>query len=151
MESIDSVRQRALVALLDLDDAIVDYRIAVARHFDVAVADLNLLATLAGRGGRATPRELALVVRLSSGTLTSMLDRLERSGLMRRSPNPHDRRSVLIDSTEAGARAAAQLNRGLSDALAQCLRPAEQAAFGRTVTELTRCLAERTAETEPRH
>jgi DNA-binding MarR family transcriptional regulator len=33
-----------------------------------------------------------------------MLDRLERSGLVRRRPHPEDRRSVLVSLTEAGVR-----------------------------------------------
>jgi DNA-binding MarR family transcriptional regulator len=35
-------------------------------------------------------------------TLTSMLDRMERRGLVRRGPHPDDRRSVLVHLTDAG-------------------------------------------------
>jgi len=38
---------------------------------------------------------------LAKTTLTSMLDRLEASGFIKREPDPHDRRSVRIMLTEA--------------------------------------------------
>lgn len=44
----------------------------------------------------ATPSELAKYTGLSSGATTAMLDRLEKSGLIKRLPNPQDRRSVHI-------------------------------------------------------
>jgi DNA-binding MarR family transcriptional regulator len=44
-------------------------------------------------------------------TLTSVLDRLESRGLVRRGSAPSDRRSVLLELTPAGARAAAAIAR----------------------------------------
>ena len=46
--------------------------------------------------GPLTPREVGERVRLSSGAVTSLLDRLERRGFVARSPHPNDRRSVLV-------------------------------------------------------
>ncbi len=37
---------------------------------------------------------------LEKSTLTSMLDRLEEAGLVRRRPSPQDRRQILIERTE---------------------------------------------------
>jgi DNA-binding MarR family transcriptional regulator len=39
---------------------------------------------------------------LSSGAMTARLDRLEEAGLIRRLPDPSDRRGALIEPTEAG-------------------------------------------------
>jgi DNA-binding MarR family transcriptional regulator len=39
---------------------------------------------------------------LSSAGVTSRIDRLERRGLVRRLPDPNDRRGVIIELTEAG-------------------------------------------------
>jgi DNA-binding MarR family transcriptional regulator len=50
--------------------------------------------------GPLTATQLAQVTSLTSGGLTVALDRLERAGLVRRLPNPDDRRSVLIEATE---------------------------------------------------
>jgi DNA-binding MarR family transcriptional regulator len=44
--------------------------------------------------------ELARQTSLGKSTLTSMLDRLEQSGYVRRVPSPQDRRMVLIERTE---------------------------------------------------
>ena len=44
--------------------------------------------------------ELAQATMLSKSTLTSMLDRLEEAGHLRREPSPEDRRVTLITLTE---------------------------------------------------
>jgi DNA-binding MarR family transcriptional regulator len=51
---------------------------------------------------RSSPGELAGELELSSGAMTSRLDRLERAGLIRRLPAPGDRRGVIVELTEAG-------------------------------------------------
>ena len=44
--------------------------------------------------------QLAQTTKLSKSTLTSMLDRLEKAGHLRREPSPEDRRVTLITLTE---------------------------------------------------
>jgi len=39
---------------------------------------------------------------VSTGAMTNRLDKLERSGLIRRTPDPQDRRGVLLELTDAG-------------------------------------------------
>jgi DNA-binding MarR family transcriptional regulator len=46
--------------------------------------------------GPSTPGELARCTGLTTGGVTVMLDRLEKGGYVKRQPNPHDRRSVLV-------------------------------------------------------
>jgi len=46
---------------------------------------------------------LAERLRLTNATLTGIVDRLEKTGLVERTPNPDDRRSILIRITEKGA------------------------------------------------
>jgi DNA-binding MarR family transcriptional regulator len=46
--------------------------------------------------GPCTPGRLARYTGLTTGGVTVLLDRLEREGWVRRSPNPEDRRSVLV-------------------------------------------------------
>jgi DNA-binding MarR family transcriptional regulator len=62
----------------------------------------NTLAVIEGAGEPITPSEISDRTLISSATMTSTLDRLERLGLVRRLPNPEDRRSVLVEVTEAG-------------------------------------------------
>ena len=54
---------------------------------------------------RLSPGELTEHADLSSGAMTNRLDRLEEAGLVRRLPNPDDRRSLIVELTEAGHRA----------------------------------------------
>ena len=53
---------------------------------------VNLLDLL----GRSTPGRLAEWMGLTTGGVTVMLDRLEKTGYIKREPNPADRRSVLV-------------------------------------------------------
>jgi DNA-binding MarR family transcriptional regulator len=56
--------------------------------------------------GRVTAGELARESRLSTGAITTLLDRLERAGFVRRVRDTDDRRRVLVELTdEARARA----------------------------------------------
>jgi DNA-binding MarR family transcriptional regulator len=54
---------------------------------------------------RRSPGQLAADMRISSGTMTNRLDRLEEAGLIRRLPDPNDRRGQLIEPTDKGHKA----------------------------------------------
>jgi DNA-binding MarR family transcriptional regulator len=54
---------------------------------------------------RSSPGELSADLELSSGAMTSRLDRLEAAGLVRRLPAPGDRRGVIVELTDAGREA----------------------------------------------
>ena len=51
---------------------------------------------------RRSAGDLATRMRLSSGAMTNRLDRMEAAGLIRRLPDPNDRRGTLVEPTEAG-------------------------------------------------
>jgi DNA-binding MarR family transcriptional regulator len=67
---------------------------------EVTQAEAHLLARLAR--GSASPGELHAAFGHKRSTLTSVLDRLEARGFIRRTPHPDDRRSFLITLTPAG-------------------------------------------------
>jgi DNA-binding MarR family transcriptional regulator len=50
----------------------------------------------------SSPGELASGLELSSGAMTNRLDRLEARGLVRRRPDPDDRRAVQVELTQEG-------------------------------------------------
>jgi DNA-binding MarR family transcriptional regulator len=86
---------------------------AIQLHLDAVIGtaaalshkgDLDTLTALrrAGRGHSLSPKTLARVGQLTSGGMTNRLDRLENSGLITRSPDPDDRRGVLVSLTSAG-------------------------------------------------
>jgi DNA-binding MarR family transcriptional regulator len=51
---------------------------------------------------RMSPGKLAEDIGLSSGAMTNRLDRLEAADLIRRLPDPDDRRALQVELTEAG-------------------------------------------------
>jgi DNA-binding MarR family transcriptional regulator len=55
-----------------------------------------------GEPHRLTPGELARIEELSTGAMTNRLDRLEEDGLVRRLPDPEDRRAIQVELTEKG-------------------------------------------------
>ncbi len=55
------------------------------------------------RGGSVSAGALAQAVSLSQGTVTSILDRLERRGLVQRKRSPEDKRKVLVTLSAQGS------------------------------------------------
>lgn len=60
------------------------------------------LAVADGADRPLTPTEISERTLLASATMTAVLDTLERRGWIRRTPNPDDRRSLLIEITPEG-------------------------------------------------
>jgi DNA-binding MarR family transcriptional regulator len=54
---------------------------------------------------RRSAGQLAKRAELSTGAMTNRLDRLEEAGLVRRLPDPDDRRGVLVELTKKGQQA----------------------------------------------
>lgn len=61
------------------------------------------------RHGPLTPSEVALRERIQRPTVTRVLTRLEEQGLIERTPDPQDRRSSLVSTTDAGRALLAEL------------------------------------------
>jgi len=64
----------------------------------------DMLATLrrAGAPYRLSPTDLFRSMMVTSGTMTNRIDRLVEKGLVRRIPDPEDRRGILVELTEQG-------------------------------------------------
>jgi DNA-binding MarR family transcriptional regulator len=75
---------------------------AVADRLGLNRTDLRCLDWLSD--GPLSAGRLATATGLSSAATTTLLDRLERRGLVRRVPDPSDRRKVLIEMTDLGRR-----------------------------------------------
>lgn len=76
---------------------------AVAGYLKINRTDLRCLDLLDLRG-RLTAGELSAATGLSTGSVTVMLDRLERAGYVRRLRDPGDRRRVYAEPTELAAK-----------------------------------------------
>ncbi|MFC8344653.1 MarR family winged helix-turn-helix transcriptional regulator [Streptomyces sp. NPDC057280] len=72
--------------------------------YGIARGEFDVLATLRRSGEPYTlsPRQLSGTLMLTTGGMTGRLDKLERAGLIRRSPDPHDRRGLQVTLTEKG-------------------------------------------------
>lgn len=68
---------------------------AVAERLGMNPSDLESLGFLVNEGPVPAGR-LAAVTGLTTGAVTRMIDRLERTGYVRREPDPHDRRRVIV-------------------------------------------------------
>ncbi|GAA1543234.1 MarR family transcriptional regulator [Streptomyces albidochromogenes] len=73
-------------------------------RFGIARGEFDVLATLRRSGEPYTlsPRQLSATLMLTTGGMTGRLDKLERAGLLSRSPDPHDRRGLRVTLSERG-------------------------------------------------
>ena len=73
-------------------------------RFGLNRGEVGVLGALriAGPPHRLSPTHLFKGLMLSSAGITSRLDRLEGRGLVKRTPDPDDRRSVVVELTDAG-------------------------------------------------
>ena len=81
---------------------------AIADRLGINLTDLRCLDVLDQRGTIAAG-ELAAALGLTTGAVTTMLDRLERGGYVRRLRDAVDRRRVLVEPTEHVQRLAQEL------------------------------------------
>ncbi|MEU8761030.1 MarR family transcriptional regulator [Streptomyces sp. NPDC048659] len=77
---------------------------AYAPYGGMSLGEFDVLATLRRSGEPYTlsPRQLTATLMITTGGMTGRLDKLERSGLITRSPDPNDRRGLRVTLTEEG-------------------------------------------------
>jgi DNA-binding MarR family transcriptional regulator len=73
-------------------------------EFGLNLGEFDVLAALRRSGApyRLSPTALFQTLMVSSGTMTHRIDQLERAELVRRVPDPTDRRGSLIELTDQG-------------------------------------------------
>ncbi|SER72214.1 DNA-binding transcriptional regulator, MarR family [Propionibacterium cyclohexanicum] len=104
-------------------------RAGAYQEHDLAVWEFDVLSALRKLGlpYRASVGQLMRDNHVTSGTMTNRVDRLAERQFVRRRPDPHDRRSVLVELTAAGrervdgalsslARAEARMLAGIDEA-----------------------------------
>ncbi len=72
------------------------------RQHRLSPAGRQALAVLEGAGRPLSPTTIAERLLVTTASMTSLLDTLERRGFVTRSPDPDDRRKVLVTLTEHG-------------------------------------------------
>ena len=91
----------------------INYLLTVAQHevfvvfserlaeFGVTPGQYGILNCLWSQGS-PTPKEIAQTLRLENSTVSGMLDKLQKRGLVTRVLDPNDRRSIRVEASEAG-------------------------------------------------
>ncbi len=136
-------RARQTLALLPILRQWVTARV----HWAGAHAGLSLrqYAALSGiRQGASSPGELARLWQVTPAVITGVIDRLERRELVRREPDPDDRRRLRLALTETGLAASMLVERALTEELAAQLSqatPQELDELGRALELLQRTFA----------
>jgi DNA-binding MarR family transcriptional regulator len=98
LDVVTMARVARILAVARAIDGTIAARAAEA-GIDVAEGDVLFTLRRSGAPFRLSPSAISASLLVSSGTLTSRLDRLERKGLIRRVPHPTDRRSTEVELT----------------------------------------------------
>ncbi|MFJ3585082.1 MarR family winged helix-turn-helix transcriptional regulator [Streptomyces sp. NPDC090127] len=145
-DAVDAIADQWAVVRPDLDTLPMAvfgriYRLAAAMRGRVDTAyspyggmslgEFDVLATLRRSGEPYTlsPRELTATLMITTGGMTGRLDKLEKAGLLSRSPDPKDRRALRVTLSELGRELVDQaVGAGLAqqrEALESALTPEE--------------------------
>lgn len=95
---------------MDFFDVLVRYETDLWNHLDErliagggpSLAVLEALRVIVASPGSARVVELQQGLSITVGAASKLADRLERSGMIVRRPHPTDRRSSVLDPTDAG-------------------------------------------------
>jgi len=120
-----SEHDEILVALRRIIRAVDIRSRQLERETGLTAPQLVILQALA-RGGTMTLKALSSAVSLSPPTLTAILDRVERAGLVTRRRCPTDRRAVLAELTQTGHAAVDQAPELLQSGFLRSFRRAPQ-------------------------
>ncbi len=115
----------------------------VAAEHDLSLTQLRVLGILRDRQVRMT--ELADHLGLEKSTMTGLIARAEKRGLVRRVPNPDDGRSVDVLLTAAGHELADRGSARVADELAPMTAGLAGAEQRRLAAALLRTVSRRTA------
>ncbi|MFI6900532.1 MarR family transcriptional regulator [Nonomuraea sp. NPDC050394] len=103
-------------ALLELCCVVEGVRARISRAFDLTPQQAQLLTALAA--GPLSHGELATRMHCDKANVTGLVDRLERRELIRRRPDPSDRRVSLVSLTHCGTELVERFKQAVSTAIA---------------------------------
>jgi DNA-binding MarR family transcriptional regulator len=83
-----------------LSTAVVLFHEAIAQRLGLSAVEHKALGLIT-RSGPLTAGALAKQTGLTPGAITGLVDRLEHAGYVRRTPDPADRRRILVSATPA--------------------------------------------------
>ncbi|GAA4070319.1 MarR family transcriptional regulator [Actinomadura miaoliensis] len=98
---------------------------AVAARLGLNRTDLRCLDVVLG-GGPLAAGQLSSALKLSPAATTTVIDRLERAGLVARTVDPDNRRRVLVTATDAARQVEQEVFAPVGQAGAQALKRYDQ-------------------------
>lgn len=104
------------------------------------------------RGGQATQVELSRALQLSQPTVTGIIDRLERGGLVKRERSTEDRRKIGVSLTETGSERLLSLPTPLQEeflARLKQLSPVERASLLQSLTRVVELMEAQAVDAAP--
>ena len=109
-------------------------------QYQLSPSARQILAIVEGAGRPLEPSVIAERLLVTTGSMTSLLDNLEKRGLIRRQPHPEDRRKLLIDVTPAALAIVDELLPSMHarerEVMTAALSPSEQRALLRSLAKL---------------
>lgn len=130
--------------LSNTQNAVYNYFKKRLQDFDITPSQYALLQCLYAQDG-LTPSQLAQELRLDTSSVTGILGRLEKKGLIDRVYSQEDRRSVLIRLREEGKALWAQVDQVIEDANAKITEGLDAERYNQLLSSLT--LLEHNTET----
>jgi MarR family multiple antibiotic resistance transcriptional regulator len=115
----------------------------LAGRGEIGLGQLHALRVVDRYDGRVRVQELSDDIGITVGAASKLVDRLERDGLAKRSPNPANRRSSLIALTTTGEQALRTAMSVCSDAVALAIGDEDVEALSSALRRLQTRLAER--------
>ena len=121
----DSERRRALIEQLQFLGEVAStetalYQQAAAAKYGLGITDMKTLSILM-REGPMTAGEIGNRLSLTSGSVTTLIDRLERQDLVERQAHPTDRRKVIVTVNQAKLASGDNVYRSMGEAFAGLL------------------------------
>jgi MarR family transcriptional regulator, organic hydroperoxide resistance regulator len=121
-----STRREELIARLQLlgeqeSTETAMFHQAAAASYGLGITDMKALQIVL-REGPQSAGKLAARLRLTTGAVTSVLDRLERESLIVRSPDSEDRRKIIVTANSDGLAERDNVYRSIGDAYAAMQR-----------------------------
>jgi DNA-binding MarR family transcriptional regulator len=129
--------------------ALADRRL---RAYGLSAGARQVLAVLDGDGGSLSPTTIADRLIITTASMTSLLDTLQRRGLVQRTPDAEDRRRVVVTITSEGCRIIRSLlpeMLALQDEVAAALSPGDRAELVRLLSTLRAGITAASDTTKP--
>jgi DNA-binding MarR family transcriptional regulator len=96
---MNEMETKTLIAARDVGISSIIFRNFLAKHLKLGLSE-SLCLTLLSINNKLSPSKLSKIIGISTGSTTTMIDRLERKNMIKRKNNDKDRRGIEIELTE---------------------------------------------------